>query len=289
MDREVVAKRKLIEENPILCRYLDDHVLDTIRDRRLKVAVPSRFNDPFEFMFQCPETISEAEAHKLLALRSKTRDFELRLMLHTGLSKSRDLKKRLKERGGRMRKALRAEYPDSVEWAKNDAKKMADHHMRILCLSRPLPDPRDELLLWAHYTNGHRGARLHLDASQLSPRDAAVREMDYGEKRVEVPLCPGSPKHDEAITKSFYRKNTAWSYEQEVRIQYHTHRCPKIGDLWFVPLPPSALRRIDFGMKMPDETRDEIRALLQDLDFAHVEQRVAVPHESDFALKYEKL
>jgi hypothetical protein len=56
----------------MLFRYFKNHVLDTVRDSRLKVSKLADFNDPFEGMFYLPETITAKEARQAALKMQKT-------------------------------------------------------------------------------------------------------------------------------------------------------------------------------------------------------------------------
>jgi hypothetical protein len=73
----------------------------------------------------------------------------------------------------------------------------------LLCFSRSWTNP----LLWAHYSDKHRGMCLGLDVP-----DDVVRVVDYVEERL-----PWEQPTQEFMTKLLWTKFAPWSYEAEIR------------------------------------------------------------------------
>jgi hypothetical protein len=74
----------------------------------------------------------------------------------------------------------------------------------LLCFSRSWTNP----LLWAHYSDKHRGMCLGFDI----PESDVVRRVDYVENRL-----PWEQPTQGFMTKLLWTKFKPWSYEDEVR------------------------------------------------------------------------
>jgi hypothetical protein len=89
----------------------------------------------------------------------------------------------------------------------------------LLCFSRAWTNP----LLWAHYSDKHRGMCLGFDILESD----VVRGVDYVEGRL-----PWEQPTQEFMTKLLWTKFAPWSYEAEVRA-FVTREEPEDGRYFF--------------------------------------------------------
>lgn len=93
------------------------------------------------------------------------------------------------------------------------------------------------LLMWAHYTDCHRGYTIGFDsdADVFKPGNGkasgGLRQIEYSDQRASLPMnfdSSASSKDAKTSTDAFfYTKSMDWSYEQEMRILAH----PKFADM----------------------------------------------------------
>lgn len=126
----------------------------------------------------------------------------------------------------------------------------------ILCLSKKI----DNILMWSHYTNCHKGLVIELDP---------IHDLDFFLSPIQVrytdtyePTNYFNDQHS-AITQIVSTKASCWSYEEEVRII----KSDKTGS---VPLNPKAIRRVIFGCKSDDNFISRIRKLCSTPELEHV-------------------
>lgn len=108
----------------------------------------------------------------------------------------------------------------------------------------------DNLLMWSHYTNGHRGVCLEFDQTK-APFDLAI-PIEYTKeyKAFKVP-----PFDYDAIIKTLYlSKAECWSYEKEYRVAL-----PDMHNRLY-KYDKGALKSVTFGCNMP---RDDITKIIQ--------------------------
>jgi hypothetical protein len=145
------------------------------------------------------------------------------------------------------------------------------------------------LLMWSHYADQHRGFVIEFDASHPffqprgSPRDEFhhVRRVEYTRQR------PSTPIESFVGPRTLLTKSVEWRYEREWRMLARVpHRA---GEVHLVALPPSCITGIILGARMPEETRDELCALVtSDPRYAHVTVRDAVLDPQEFKLAFQK-
>jgi hypothetical protein len=117
----------------------------------------------------------------------------------------------------------------------------------IACLTEVI----DNLLMWAHYSDGHRGFCLEFGTSYL-PFYAAT-PVKYSDN---LPVLSGKSVMDDILFDLATTKAANWEYEREWRI--FTDR-GEMGALY----DPNALTGIYFGCAMPREHMEVIAMILQ--------------------------
>lgn len=137
----------------------------------------------------------------------------------------------------------------------------------ILCLTH---ERRDDLLLWAHYADSHRGCVLEFDASHdwfggkhgsnSHPLLGVLQEVRYSPTRPTGSLEDLERQH-------FLTKADCWSYERERRILLNLSDCStkscdgrEVNGLFQVPL--EALMNVYLGANINSEDRDKFLAIL---------------------------
>lgn len=138
-----------------------------------------------------------------------------------------------------------------LKW-ESEAQAKIDTCSRVLCFSAV--QPQDNLLMWAHYADGHRGVCLEFDMCQwlkhLKEQDKVkfwgyvLRKVQYDTTRLEVDLgaptdLDGTPNL-ELLFDIIYRKHQHWKYEQEWRLYYAgmAH-----SDVYYVRFPKKVLAK----------------------------------------------
>jgi hypothetical protein len=177
----------------------------------------------------------------------------------------------------------------------------------VLSLSR---NPTDALL-WSHYADGHRGFCIGFDpgyftaltaswrqygllgASDVSYVEApldqfrdlwlqkardieAIRNASSKDKEAAISEFPESYKRDVIVTV-LTTKSKHWMYEREYRaVKAHSG---------VIAFPPSALREVVFGMRLPESDEMTIRTLLDHREWRHVRFFRPICRAGTFALE----
>jgi Protein of unknown function (DUF2971) len=149
----------------------------------------------------------------------------------------------------------------------------ADNASKVTFLS--LSKKRNNLLMWSHYCDSHRGFTLGFDACHrffsipIPGRKSVLREVSYADR----PLMP-APDGD---IDAFFRANTNiltkshhWAYEEELRMC----ASPAAADetkaglneepIYLFRFPSEALREVLLGYRMLKEHREAILQIVAD-------------------------
>jgi hypothetical protein len=155
-----------------------------------------------------------------------------------------------------------------------DIPKQFSEHFCILSLSKK----RNNLLMWSHYADSHRGFVIGFDSGSpffLHGSGKAVdglREVTYSNNREVV---PGKGFHSidrELMNKAnqmfFFTKSSDWGYEEELRILAHPNAADKTTrgndgfDICLFRFPPECMREVIFGYRIPASKRQRIADLV---------------------------
>lgn len=181
----------------ILYRYrpLNDHTIDGILNHYLYFSKPSSFNDPFDCRFSV--FIEGTHYEKVECAK--------RIAKHHPHSGKLD------------RKAMERKIVQTIINSTFDydgfyqGVEVAMDEKTICCLSKV----NDDLLMWAHYANGHEGVCLIYDIEKDLFPNCALKVVHYSDDLIKVNLIRPATEH---IIPIFTTKSKHWKYEQEYRL-----------------------------------------------------------------------
>ncbi|GEM_PF-2695481 len=270
----------------LLHKYIDRHFVDVLRDLTLKVNDPEKFNDPFEFKPVISPFKNQREKQQYLN-SDAVQDFYYKRGLEKGVVKNRkDFKSLWKNRKNNLLKTL----GDMHAFVKAEFESVpVGDYLFVLCLSAEIRDPYDEVLMWSHYTEGHKGARLAIETACFRPPFFDMKQVCYSKDRPSFHIrdYKFDPEKVQNETKrSMYTKSIAWRYENEYRLYFAADKCKKINDLYFVDIKPEALREVIIGCKAEERELSPAMELLMGERFKHVKVRKAKVADDSYRLDY---
>ena len=208
------------------------YTLDIFRKCELYFAAPKSFNDPFDC--NLPLVLSSREElAESIALRQTL-----------GYSSS-DVRKHVL----------------SDKKIKSHIKRAVDRVMNshgVCCFSRKC----DDILMWSHYGDCHRGICLEFDVSEEPGFFVFPQNVKYQDSYplLDVSQEDGIQKYIGALISTKY---SAWAYEEEVRV-YKVKNHP-------YSFNPKILKSVIFGCKSDDTTISEVLKVVRDNDaLSHV-------------------
>jgi Protein of unknown function (DUF2971) len=162
----------------------------------------------------------------------------------------------------------------------------------LFCITRS----RDNLLMWAHYAEQHRGAVLGFRPDiERDSFFAVAKPVQYSDKRpafyqrLDEMIAVNQPwtKDQQAGFRNalIYSKSTHWSYEEELRIDI-PHGVPAGKDAIFEKFYPSELAELYLGCRADQSFRREISDAARRLNPNVTIFNVVLDKET-YALKFE--
>jgi hypothetical protein len=198
--------------------------------RQVYLADPTRFNDPFE----CSPylTVDPSSIKRELYLKQITKDS------FPNASKG-ERKRFMKGKGVKLvdRALLKKSYSN---WLRSNG---------MYCLS----EKKDDILMWAHYSDAHRGLCLEFDTSKEGTLFWQVFKVQYQDDYPEVNMI--NIGEIEEFRKTLLTKSRHWEYEKEWRIL----KTDQEGGPGFYPFSPELLTGVICGALMSDNDKDLLK------------------------------
>lgn len=141
---------------------------------------------------------------------------------------------------------------------------------------------KDNIIMWGHYADGHRGFCLEFDTSH-DPFDSA-KEVIYSDKIPELDasmILPETDSDSNHIVRPLTTKYSHWEYEKEYRLIHNAHSIE-------YSYKPEALTAVYFGLKM-DTIREDIISMILKERYPHVNIYRAKKMKKSFEVNFEEL
>ncbi|MDB5146730.1 MAG: hypothetical protein JWQ57_750 [Mucilaginibacter sp.] len=232
-------------------QWSDSYHQRMLTDNEVFLASPANLNDPFDaslpFRYNPQEMTPENITAKLLETgRKKWPDIS-----------DDELHKRAfeEQRSGR--------FESDAYWKEMHETNKEALHKTFGLLS--LTTKRDNLLMWAHYANCHRGFCLGLDSDILYETvGGSIGPVIYEENFPVMPLFSKSGEEVIPIIRMLNTKSPHWEYENEFRVTK-----AEAANKAFT-LPPEAIKEVILGCNMSGDDRKAIIEVI-DKKLPHVQ------------------
>jgi len=213
--------------------------LDNLKNRQLWFSKPNRFNDPFDCHINYDlELLTESDWNRIYVN-----------MKELWIGENDEHKKDIKEKYFR-NNVHNNEFIDQVKKLAmeviNDEIEKRFWQSGIACFSEIVND----VLMWSHYANGHRGFCLEFDTNFM-PFSKAL-PVKYSEL---LPNLAEKDLEDEILIELATTKSKGWSYEKEWRIFFDKGDQEYIYDF-------NGLTGVVFGCAMPKIHKEVISLIL---------------------------
>jgi hypothetical protein len=244
------------------------HGLSYLEDGLLRFSPLAEFNDPFEMR---PYLDSLGTPEQVDAVFRQVGE-EYPPMYNLSPAQINEVRHHVQTRG---LATFRSEMVASFE------------SVGILCL---VDNRHDDLLMWAHYADSHKGCVLEFDSTHEwfrskhgnnpHPFLGVLQTVEYKPSRPQVSLLALDRNH--LLTKA-----ECWSYEREMRMVMNLQDCSTEtrGDrevMGLFPVPREAVTNVYLGEAMEIEVRDQfLRALPPGHPVGLFQFRL---HEQEYAL-----
>jgi len=161
----------------------------------------------------------------------------------------------------------------------------------------------DNLLMWAHYANEHRGVVFEIDLeNEAFCADFTKGSVPYTDKNADEwrgdvqyrKKRATPPTSYEDFIASLFLKSPQWSYEAEYRIVRPVERGRKIPategtshDIYLFPLPACCIKRLIFGVRSDNDFRNHIASIISrnPEELGHIELSQAQLRQDAYGLE----
>jgi len=239
-------------DNDVLPRYIYKYVnIESLKlileNSTLKFSKPSEFNDPFDcnITIDTNNTKEEIDAYIEILRKNQTVTDDYIKVFYNPKQLFESLNKTVK---------------DSKEF------------LGVSCFSNDF----DNILMWAHYSDKHRGVCLKFDL--LADPDCFMTPfiVNYSDKYPTYNYI----RNQEGLAKFLLEtKSIGWKYENEIRVM-------KKGS-GFYPFRKDSLVEIMFGAKTLQSDKVDIRNVILRLGYIKTNFVTAKLNETDFKLDFE--
>jgi hypothetical protein len=213
--------------------------LSILINKKIWVAKPDSFNDPFDCKIRFKSEINSDAFRKYL------------------------------DRTGRTSGNLHKDY----EIFQEGLEKFRDIHIRNLGVFS-MSQIKDNILMWSHYADQHNGFCIEFNRSPNNDLGdfEKTQPVNYYCDYPEVDPLDSNGYIDPSIHKKMlFSKAKDWAYEKEWRLTYDEgdKEAPMPGDI----------SSIIFGLRMPDQHKNTIRNILADHRAIRYQKAIEVEYE----------
>jgi len=225
-------------------RTLNDFTDKIFTDGTMWFSQSDSFNDPFDCRFVLDNEFTQTEIIEFLK-RNGIEDPDVLKSMIMELSTDRD------------------KFPEILQ----DSIKEVINKTGMNCFS----ERNDSILMWSHYTNGHKGICLKFDIEKDTDFFTYTIKVQYKDNYTHVNYIR---EEKNFINKVIGLKCKDWSYEKEIRII-------KLNKKGAVKFKKESLTEIIFGYNIEEKEIRRIKMLVKKNNFEGVQyKQVKLSNES---------
>lgn len=278
-----------------LFRYFGSHAYETLEEGLLMTSRVSGFNDPFEFLYVPERHLPTDQADSFIQKRLADPSFQA--LIEARFPNENPDERRKKVTEPHVAQALCAQFGEAMESTLMNRDGVADMTIRLVCFSSEEASTHDEILLWSHYANKHKGYRIGFDFPKTATNGYTIESVSYDDKRVPVRFTgdTSDPQLHASLSKSVTTKSIAWKYENEARLMISPFQCePKEikehkGRIErFFRFESSLIVKVDCGLRSSDTEDAKIVSLVKER-YSRAVVRKAQFHKANYSLEYHSL
>lgn len=145
-------------------------------------------------------------------------------------------------------------------------------------------DPRENILMWSHYADSHRGFVVEFDKDFIS--EAELHKVKYSNERDFLTFEDIDNNDFHSV---FYKKSEEWAYEQEYRAVLPLNKASEIKDdkYHLFKFRKKSVSSITFGCAMSKNNKDIIIKMIEnDSEYESVKFNHAILNDDNFCLQF---
>jgi hypothetical protein len=279
-----------------LFKYLHPDRIDVLKNTAIRFSPPMAFNDPFEFK---PVISGVASGEYFNTFIEENLDSVVESMLSELPS---ELKKSIPR--STMLELAKAFFEKNPNLLSNMMDRVKPQFSTILSEKSneligvlSLTEKPDNLLMWSHYSESHRGYCIGFDSNHsfFNRKRSEKDEFYYLRKVKYLDHRPSKLMVDMNGTDMFLLKSDIWEYEQEWRmcaVLPDADTILKVGDskIHLFNFPTDAIKEIIIGVNAENSLIQSILSLVNNNPLlSHVKIKQAVVSEKEYALSFNDL
>lgn len=135
----------------------------------------------------------------------------------------------------------------------------------------------DNLLMWAHYADSHKGVCLKFDILEDTNFFSPAKKVNYSKENPEYDYLSDK---DDFVNQMFFTKSEEWTYEGEVRVLKD-----KKGNFDF---NPKSLKEVIFGCKITDDDKKTLTKVIRTY-YPECQLKQAQKNDNSFSLDFVEI
>lgn len=241
----------------MIFKYLPPHRISVLNDFRIRFTQMSELNDPFEsaLLVNAESEFNKIDPREVLLSIIEEGNFH-----PNSDQEEKELEAAIEE--------LREEWKEKITPSNigRELMTLLNKAQGVLSLSRT----NSSLLMWAHYTDSHRGFVIGLDdthpffhGEDFFGNLVHPKNVIYSSNRYITNI-----ETLDAYQQMLCHKSIEWSYEEEVRIfrifgkDFNSFEMHKKDQIHLFHLPPECIKEIYIGANASAELRKNIRKVV---------------------------
>lgn len=259
--------------NSILHKYyrIDERFKKLLENNEIWFSDPFDFNDPYDCNLVVDSNNTYEEIFNHLA------DIRVR--------REAELKKRgwdLSDQHIEQTADYWSKNPDKLkEYLKNNQLSELQNK-GITCFSKS----DDILLMWSHYADSHKGVCLTFDIEKDRDFFWLPYIVEYPDTYPKINFVREKDRH-KRYKHILAMKSRDWEYEQEIRVvRDKREQADYRGNIKF---KKEALIELKFGYKTDDKVIQEIKKLIEQLEYSNLRLYKAELKDGDFGITFKEL
>ncbi len=155
----------------------------------------------------------------------------------------------------------------------NEAAKRVAHRKGIACFMTNC----DNLLMWAHYADSHKGVCLKFDILEDTEFFSPAKKVSYTK---EYPIYNYLKNKNDFVNQMFFTKSNEWSYEGEIRVLKN-----KKGNYKF---KEKCLKEVIFGCNISEGDKKTLIKIIKQY-YPTTKLKQAVTKNKIFQLEFKEI
>lgn len=286
-----------METSVHLFKYLHPDRIDVLKNRAIRFSQPEAFNDPFEFKPVINSVCSNDYLQNYV-------DENLDRLTEEQLSNMLPPQIRNLISRESVIAFVKKSLLDNHESLDNVLKALGTHASKIIPTKSneligvlSLTEKKDNLLMWSHYADSHRGFCIRFDSTHsFFNRKRSEKDEFYHLRKVKyLQERPSKTMNEMDGIDMFLLKSDIWKYEQEWRICSVLSDANTILESQMPPVclfnfPSEIVKEIIIGTNASNEFIENIANVInQDPEFKHVKLKLSAVSSTQYGLEFNDL